>query len=126
MEEWSSGGEGDAVEMPEGVSWVREHSTPCNPELRLPVHEQKLQKHPNREETGLSHLPTMWTHETHTRRKGLSRYPLEATWAPSLSFGLCPLSLPREKCCNDTGTEKRLPVHPQVCVEHLAASSQNS
>lgn len=50
-EEWSSGGEGDAVEMPEGASWDREHSTPCHPELRLPVHEQKLQKHPNREET---------------------------------------------------------------------------
>lgn len=38
----------------------------------------------------------------------MSRHPLAATWAPSLSYGLCSLSLPWEKCCNGTGTEKRL------------------
>lgn len=42
---------------------------------------------------------------THTSREGLIRYPLEAKWAPSLSYGLCPLSLPREKCGNDTGSQ---------------------
>lgn len=47
-EEWSLSREGDTVEMPKGVPWGREHSTPCSPELGPHIHEQKLQKHPNR------------------------------------------------------------------------------
>lgn len=89
--------------MPEGASWVREHSTPCNPELRLPVHEQKLQKHPNREEMGLYHLPAMWTHETHTRRKGLSRYPLRLHGLHHFLMGCVPFPFPGKSAAMTQG-----------------------